>query len=227
VTDLFAQGLLPALRAVPRSNDLAGHAADLFDKWDGSMTMDAPQPLIFAAWMRHFEADALRQNSVPPNAVRPEAEFIDWVLSPAGASWCGAGGCTPMLAAALHEAVAQLAALYGQDPAAWRWGVAHEAQFADPVIPLLSASIPQPGSNTTIFVGGISPPGFNAVHGPSYRGVYDLADLDRSVFMVAPGQSGRPFSRHVHDLMERWRDGKTVTLGPLPAETEAVLRLVP
>jgi penicillin amidase len=57
--------------------------------------------------------------------------------------------------------------------------------------------------------------------------VYDLADLDRSVFMMAPGQSGRPFSRHAHDFLERWRDGKTVTLGPAPAATEAVLRLVP
>ena len=54
-----------------------------------------------------------------------------------------------------------------------------------------------------------------------------LADLDRSVFMAAPGQSGRPFSRHAHDMMERWRDGGTVPLGREPARTEAVLRLIP
>jgi penicillin amidase len=227
VVDLFAQDLLPALRAVPRADDLAGHAAALFDTWDGAMTMDAPQPLIFAAWMQNLEADLLRQGGVPPNAVRPRAEFITWVLSPAGASWCGAGGCTPMLNTALHEATMQLAGQYGQDPAAWRWGTAHVAQFADPVIPPLSATIPQPGSSTTLFVGATAAPGFNAVHGPSYRGVYDLADLDRSLFMMAPGQSGRPFSRHAHDLMTRWRDGATVTLGPSPATTEAVLRLVP
>ena len=68
---------------------------------------------------------------------------------------------------------------------------------------------------------------FEAVHGPSYRGVYDLANLDRSQFIAAPGQSGRPFSRHGHDLLQRWRDGATLTLGPDPAQTEATLRLVP
>jgi penicillin amidase len=227
VVDLFAQDLLPALRAVPRANDLAGRAAALFDTWDGAMRMDAPQPLIFAAWMQHFDADTLRFTAIPANAPHPRAEFISWVLSPAGASWCGGATCAPLLNTALHEAVDELAAKYGPDPAAWRWGTAHIANFADPVIPPLSATIPQPGSNTTIFVGGMAEPGFEAVHGPSYRGVYDLADLDRSVFMMAPGQSGRPFSRHAHDLLERWRDGKTVTLGPDPAKTEAVLRLVP
>jgi penicillin amidase len=60
--------------------------------------------------MQHFEADLLRLGGVPPNAVRARPEFITWVLSPAGASWCGSAGCTPVLTAALHEAVDALAA---------------------------------------------------------------------------------------------------------------------
>jgi penicillin amidase len=226
VVDPFAQDLLPVLRAVPRGDDLAGHAAALMDKWDGAATMDAPQPLIFNAWMRHFEADVLARNNVPTTAVRPWAEFIAWVLSPAGATWCG-GSCTPVLNTALHEATAQLAAAYGQDPAAWRWGAAHIANFADPVIPPLSAHIAQPGDDTTIFRGGMRSDNFESVHGPGFRGVFDLANLDRSLFIIAPGQSGRPFSRHAHDLLTPWRDGGRITLGPIPAKVEATLRLVP
>jgi len=226
VVDLFARGILPTLRNVPRKDDLAGHAAALLDQWDGSAHMDAPQPLIFNAWMRRFELDVLSHNGIPPTAPRPWAEFITWVLSPAGAPWCG-GNCTAMLDTALHEAVQPLATLYGQDPAAWRWGTAHVATFADAVLPPLSARIAQPGDDTTIFRGGMRLGNFDAVHGPGYRGVYDLADLDRSLFITAPGQSGRLFNRHARDLLQRWRDGASVTIGPKPTVTEATLRLVP
>jgi penicillin G amidase len=226
VVDVFAQGLLPTLRAVPHKDDLAGHAAGLLDIWNGAMTMDAPQPLIFNAWMRRFEDDVLTRNGIPTGAARPSAEFIAWVLSPAGASWCGTP-CSPVLDTALHEAVTELAAQYGQDSAAWRWGTAHVATFADAVIPPLSVHIPQPGDATTIFVGGMRANNFDAVHGPGYRGVYDLADLDRSVMMTAPGQSGRPFNRHAYDLLQRWRDGVGITLGPNPGQIEATLHLVP
>ncbi len=226
VTSLFAQALLPTLRAVPRQDDLAGHAAALLDGWNGAMTLDAPQPLIFNAWMRQFEHALLAHASIPDTAARPWTDFVAWVLSPAGASWCD-GACTSLLDAALHDAVAPLAAQYGPDPAAWRWGDAHAATFADPVLPMLSGRIPQPGDDTTLFRGGSWLDSFGAVHGPSYRGAYDLADLDASLFIAAPGQSGHPLSRHFHDMMQRWRDGAAVTLGPRAAQVESTLRLEP
>ena len=66
-----------------------------------------------------------------------------------------------------------------------------------------------------------------AVHGASYRGVYDLADLDRSLFVVTPGQSGNPVSRHARDFLARWRDGAMVLLGPKPVAVSATIRLEP
>ena len=57
------------------------------------------------------------------------------------------------------------------------------------------------------------------MHGPAYRGVYDLADLDRSLFVMAPGQSGNPFSRASRNFLTRWRDGASITL---PAEAPNV-----
>ena len=226
VTSLFAQALLPTLRAVPRHDDLAGRAAALLDGWNGEMTMAAPQPLIFNAWVRQFEHGLLAHAGIPDTAPRPWVDFVAWVLSPAGAHWCD-GDCTPLLGEALHDAVTPLAAQYGPDPAAWRWGEAHVATFADPVLPPLSARIPQPGDDTTIFRGGMRLDTMEAVHGPSFRGVYDLADLDSSLFIAPPGQSGHPFSRHFHDMMQRWRDGASITLGPNAARVDATIRLVP
>jgi acyl-homoserine lactone acylase PvdQ len=66
-----------------------------------------------------------------------------------------------------------------------------------------------------------------SVHGASFRGVYDLAELYRSLLMITPGQSGNPFSGHARDLVLRWRDGATITLGPAAASITGTVRLIP
>jgi penicillin amidase len=234
VRSSFARQILPVLLAMPPPEaDAARRAQGLLKDWDGSMTVDRPQPLIFNAWVQHFYGLVLRQADIDANDGGPQAEFVAYVLSPAGARWCG-GDCTATLKAALVEAVGDLAGRFGNEPAQWRWGEAHPAVFAHPVLralPVLGSlttlSIPSPGDDTTIDRGGIAYGQFQSVHGAAYRGVYDLADLDRSLFIVAPGQSGNPLSRHARDFLARWRDGATVTLGPTPDATTATIRLTP
>jgi penicillin G amidase len=234
VRSSFARQILPVLLAMPPPEaDAARRAQGLLKDWDGSMTVDRPQPLIFNAWVQHFYGLVLRQADIDANDGGPQAEFVAYVLSPAGARWCG-GDCTATLKAALVEAVGDLAGRFGNEPAQWRWGEAHPAVFAHPVLralpvlgPLTTLSIPSPGDDTTIDRGGIAYGQFQSVHGAAYRGVYDLADLDRSLFIVAPGQSGNPLSRHARDFLARWRDGATVTLGPTPDATTATIRLTP
>jgi penicillin G amidase len=230
----FARQILPALLAVPAPGaDLAKRAQALLKDWDGSMLTDRPQPLIFNAWVHRFYGLVLQTAGIPVSDGGPLAEFVAHVLSPAGAHWCG-GNCTGTLKTALDEAVRDLARRFGDDPARWRWGEAHPAVFAHPMLrnlPILGAlstfSVPSPGDDTTIDRGGPAYNQFQSVHGPAYRGVYDLADLDRSRFMVAPGQSGNLLSRHARNLLTRWRDGATVTLGPTPEATTATVRLTP
>ncbi len=212
VTSAFAQHLLPILAARPRHDDMLGRAAALLDGWDGRMEMDLPQPLIFNAWVQRFAALVLERSHVPLDAPTPWEDFVAWVLTPAGASWCG-GDCGPMLDQALSEATAPLVTRFGADPTQWKWGDLHVATFTDPVLPVLTRRITQPGDDTTIFRGGYPLGSVESVHGPSYRGIYDLADLDRSRFMAAPGESGNPLSPHFHDMLNPWRDGGFVTLG--------------
>ena len=50
------------------------------------------------------------------------------------------------------------------------------------------------------------------VHGPGLRMILDFADLDRSRFIIAGGQSGNSLSPHYHDQVERWRDGRFLTI---------------
>ena len=229
----FARQILPTLLAVPVTEDTARRAQALLRDWDGSMTADAPQPLIFNAWVHHLYGRVLQQANITVNDGGPLAEFAAFVLSPAGAQWCG-GDCTATLQAALAEAVGDLTARFGNDPARWRWGEAHPAVFAHPLLrplPVLGAfgtlSIPSPGDDTTVDRGGPAYKQFQSVHGAEYRGVYDLADLDRSLFIMAPGQSGNLLSRHARDFLTRWRDGATITLGPTAEATTATIRLIP
>ena len=165
-----------------------------------------------------------------------------------GAQWCG-GDCTVPLRAALEAAVTDLAARFGPDPATWRWGQPHQAVFAHPLLRhlplvgrLFTFRIESPGDDATIDRGVPTRGSFESVHGPEFRAVYDLADLDRSLFVVAPGQSGNPLSSHAADFLRRWRDGgmimlqpgtlgpdtlKPGTLGPTAATSTASIRLLP
>jgi len=49
---------------------------------------------------------------------------------------------------------------------------------------------------------GTGPNPFENVHGAGYRGVYDFADPDSSVFIISTGQSGHPLSRFYDNLGE-------------------------
>jgi penicillin amidase len=233
IKSAFAAELLPTLLAVqpPPGPDARAHA--LLEGWDGSMRMDLPQPLIFNAWIARFHALLLQRNAIPEASAGPMAETVAFALSADGAHWCG-DDCTGLLRRSLSEAVRALSAQFGDDPAAWRWSRAHRAVFAHPVLraipilgPLTTARIDAPGDDSTVDRQGNRGGAFDSVHGASYRGVYDLADLDRSRFVIAPGQSGNPLSRHNRDFLLRWRDGETVMLGPNPGKVTATIRLIP
>jgi penicillin amidase len=71
------------------------------------------------------------------------------------------------------------------------------------------------GGDDTLMRGrtkGTDPDPFLNVHGAGYRGVYDFADPDSSVFVTATGQSGHPLSRHYDDLGELWRRGEYIPM---------------
>jgi penicillin amidase len=182
--------------------------------------------------MEAFYDAVLRHAGLTAGVGAPVSDFVASVLAPSGAHWCD-GGCGPMLRDALDEAVRELTARFGDDPATWRWGEVHQAVFAHPMlrnVPLLGSlatiSVPSPGDDNTLDRGGTNT-AFQSVHGASFRGVYDLANLDRSLFMVTPGQSGNPFSGHARDFVLRWRDGATITIGPAAARITGTVRLTP
>ena len=142
--------------------------------------------------------------------------------------------CADIAKIALDDALLQLSEKYGSKIESWRWGDAHEATHDHPVlghIPFINyfVNIRQStsGGDNTLMRGstrGTGPEPYQNVHGGGYRGVYDLADPESSVFIIATGESGHPLSRHYDDLSELWRRGEYIpmTLDPELARAGAV-----
>ena len=228
VSDLAIE-ILPALLATRPADAASVRVLEALRRWDGSMRLNLSEPLLFNAWMRRFRADILDSLGIPDAPVGPVTDIVGQALARGGAALCG-GDCGPLLARSLSETAAAL-------PRDWpttEWGTVHQAIFSHPLFgslpligPALTWSIRQPGDDSTVFRGGMRLPGFNSVHGPAYRGVYDLADLDASLFALAPGETGNPFSAGADATLQRWRDGVPIRLGPAPDEISATLELMP
>jgi penicillin amidase len=131
----------------------------------------------------------------------------------------------------LDDALLWLKSRYGPNIESWRWGAAHQAAHDHPVlgkIPVLRyfVNIRQAvsGGDNTLNRGatkGSGPDPFLDVHGPGYRGVYDFADPDSSVFITATGQSGQPLSRFYDNLGELWRRGEYIPMSLDPGLARA------
>jgi len=225
-------------------------ALDLLANWNGEMNEHLPEPLIYAAWLK-FLQDRLIRDDLGPLAgefTHVEPLFIERVYRDIdGASaWCdvirsaAVESCTDVARLALDDAIVWLGENYGTALESLRWGQAHQATHDHPVlgeVPLLRyfVNIHQPtsGGDQTLLRGrtkGTGPDPFLNVHGAGYRGVYDFADPDSSVFISSTGQSGHFLSRHYDDLGQLWRRGEYIPMSLDPdlarAASVGVTRLV-
>ena len=231
-----ARRLLPLMLPQPGPDTdslsrLAQTAVQLLRAWTFQARRDQAAPLIFSWWLRELNRELFAERLGPMFAdywdLHPRV--IEHILSEAP-SWCDEPGrphsrsCTDLLHTSLETTVQELAARHGDDAAAWRWGDEHRAALNHPLVgrlpglrSLCASGPPADGDAFTLNRGG-TPIGnadtpFSDVHGPGLRAVYDLADLDQSLFMIATGESGNPLSPYYRDFVQPWRDGSMIALG--------------
>ena len=239
-TSLFAEAILPRMLSLPLpQGDPAAPALQLLQHWSGDMQADSPQPLIFNAWTRAFIVEILQRNGIDPETAPLIEDFVPSLLGPnatqaARAMWC-AGDCSEALHVSFEAAISALSAAYGNNPSSWRWSKAHQAVFAHAILGSLPVigrfgrfTLPVSGDATTIDVAGPylvdpSQTNFTAVHGPEFRAVFDLSNLDASLFVIAPGESGNLFSHHAADFLQPWRDGQNILLPAHPAAASTII----
>ena len=226
-------------------------ALDLLAGWNGEMNEHLPEPLIYMAWMRALQERLIRDElgTLADEFLHLEPVFIERVFRDVGgaSAWCDViqsaaeETCSDIARLALDDALLWLSETYGLALETLRWGDAHVATHDHEVLGdvgwfswIVNVRQSTSGGDHTLqrgrTSGGASDPFYN-VHGAGYRGVYDFADPDSSVFVISTGQSGHPLSRHYDDLGELWRRGEYIpmTLDPDLARAGAVgiTRLVP
>ncbi|MEM9551535.1 MAG: penicillin acylase family protein, partial [Pseudomonadota bacterium] len=226
-------------------------ALTLLADWNGEMNEHLPEPLIYAAWLRALQ-DRLVRDELGPLAdefTHVEPLFVERVFRDVdGASiWCDVvqsaprESCPEMARLALDDALIWIAETYGPALESLRWGDAHQATHDHQVlgsVPVLRffVNIRQStsGGDNTLLRGRTSGRGSNPflnVHGAGYRGVYDFADPDSSVFVTSTGQSGHFLSRHYDDMAQLWRRGEYIPMSLdqdlARAAAVGVTRLIP
>lgn len=239
----------PAAQGTPER--MRQDALALLANWDGAMNEHLPEPLIYAAWMRALQDRLLRDDLGPlaDDLTELYPQFIERVFrNTAGAgAWCDirqsapVETCSQIARQALDAALLDLTARFGPDLASWRWGDLHRARHVHPALGdmrglsyIVNLIQPTSGGESTIARAGMLGHGRNPwlnVTGAAYRGVYDLADPDSSVFIISTGQSGHPLSRHYDDMAELWRRGEYVGMSLDPelarAAATGITRLEP
>ena len=211
---------------------LRQRALVLLAEWNGEMNEHMPEPLIAEAWMRALMDRLIRDElgAMADSFTHISPVFIERVFRNIGGAsvWCdvvqsaAVETCADLSRTALDEALLRLTERYGPNLESWRWGDAHQATHDHPVlgdVPFLRyfVNIRQStsGGDDTLMRGvtrGTGDEPFQNVHSAGYRGVYDFADPDSSVFITATGQSGHPLSRHYDDLGELWRRGEYIPM---------------
>ena len=226
-------------------------ALELLAAWNGEMNEHLPEPLLYAAWLRHLQDRLIRDEMGPLTSefTHPNPLFIERVFRDVdGASvWCDVlqsapvETCTDIARLALDDTLIWIDENVGGTVASLRWGDLHQAAHDHPVLgtaPVLNwfVNIRQStsGGDNTLQRGltsGTEPNPFQNVHSAGYRGVYDFADPDSSVFVSATGQSGHPLSRYYDNLGELWRRGEYIPMSLDPnlarAAAVGVTQLIP
>ena len=249
---LAMRELLPKLLATRPRSEEARRALALLSKWDGNMAPERTEPLIAWAWWRELTralyadelGDAFRQNWLS------RAVFVNDVLSgdPVKARWCDnirtptVETCEEILAVSLDAALVDLAKRYGANESGWRWGEAHFARHEhrpfsrQPMLAkLFDITVPSPGDTYTVNVGrnnlNDEAQPFANRHAASLRAIYDLSDLEKSLYIHSGGQSGNVLSDHYKAFTEAWAKNEYIPMRSsrktLDAEPHQLLKLLP
>jgi penicillin G amidase len=223
---LLARRIIPALALSKPATPDGQAMLKALTEWDQNAHGDSRAATKFAYFLRSF-GELLYKDELGEEIYKefqgPREVFLDGVLT-GGVNpiWCDVKRtqaretCLEIAAAALDAAAGQLIREHGPNEDAWVWGPIHAAKFRN----LVWSGLPMVGEDFTVTTafGGMgtsinvarnrhAQPGFSTVHAAGLRMVIDFSDLNASQFVMAPGQSGHPRSKHYRDLAVLWGRG--------------------
>jgi penicillin amidase len=255
-TSLPAAALRPLLLAVPPAGERERRALAEVRSWDLRFDPASAGATIYYAWYRRLlrasVADVVGpefMKRVPGFPVNQTPIYVR-LLNAGRRPWFDARRPPPresrdeLVRRSFREAVADLAARLGGEPASWRWGklhyafLAHQPLGASGIGPLMwlfnGKPVPLPGEAFTV---DANTPSYNPLRpyrvgfGVSQRLIVDFQDLGRALAINSTGQNGELFHRHREDQIPLWGRGdyrvQPFSPAAVAAATEERLALVP
>jgi penicillin amidase len=222
---VWAQEVLPYVRALTSDEPSLTEALALLRAWDGRATRDSGAAALFEAFRLQL-IDATVADELGPHLLekaRPAVVHALRNLLPDPRSPWFDDVTTDqvetrddILLRALKKAASELSEAQGADMDKWRWGDLHTATFANQSLGQCGIGLVEALFNRgPVAVDGtlatvnqedysLSEP-YDVKTVASYRQIIDLGDFTRSISMHTTGQSGHPFHRHYDDMIDRWR----------------------
>jgi len=246
--DTLSLGNTPMLglfKSVQSQHPLAAQVQALSKDFDGDMKKDSIGALVFSAWADQLTrqlfgrlGDLFTEYYGPRSFRQPLLVQLRNPDSP----WCDNSKtanietCSNAANIAFDKALDELSKQFGADPKNWVWGKAHIAvsehrPFSQ--VPFLAKifdlEAPVPGDNYTINVGrlelikSVNP--YETKQAPSLRAIYDLSDLEKSLFIYQTGQSGWVQSQRYRNMQALWANGQYLPLQMKPEKIDRQLEL--
>jgi len=241
-----ARELIPLLLDMQPADTADAHLVDILRAWDFRFALDASAPVVWLTWV-----EFLSQRVVADDMVAAPPSFRSILYSPLVRAlggehpeWCDDLGtsavesCEDALRSSLTDARLALEDAFGPDPQGWKWS--EVALFQMPHLgfaglPILDGmfsrytSLPAgPESNFTNAINLLEAPVFSStLFTSSFQSIYDLSDLDSSLFMTGGGSSGHFKSPYYDNLTDDWVAGERIELSPARVSPIATLTLIP
>jgi penicillin amidase len=221
---LMADELLPVLLGLSLDEPRLAEAQVLLEGWDGQEDMDSAAAALFEVFWKHLlftTFDELGEDGQPGGGAHWYEVVRRLVPRPDDAWWDVAAtveveGRDAIFRQALAEAVDEVEASLGDDPADWQWGDLHTVTFSSgtfgqcgiaPIEALFNRG-PYPCAGGASIVNATSwdaTEGYEVDWVPSMRMIVDLSDLSNSLMMHTTGQSGHAYHANYIDMADPWR----------------------
>ncbi|BAB75623.1 all3924 [Nostoc sp. PCC 7120 = FACHB-418] len=249
--NLNAQNIVPILQQISFNDSRLQTAQKLFQNWNLQLVTQSSAAALFEVFWKHLLADTFHEQL--PKEYFPDGgdrwyAVIENIIQQPNSNWWDNRQTSQVenrdqiFRQAFTKAVDELERLQGKNPQSWNWGKLHTITFRNatlgksgvaPIEALFNrGAFTTSGNGETVNANRWrANQSFEVTDIPSLRIIVDLANLDDSVAIHAPGQSGHAFHQHYDDMIESWRkleyhpmlwQQQTVT-----ANTSAKLQLMP
>lgn len=242
---LGATPLLELFKSVQSTHPLAQQAIELSKNFDGDMKIDSAGALIFNAWADQLTRklySRLGYLFTENYGARSFRQSLILQLQNPNSPWCNdpkteqIESCADTSNAAFDTALEQLHSQFGSNPKNWAWGNAHIAVSEHrPLSKVLllgsffNLTQPFPGDSFSINVGRLellrADNPFETKQAPSLRTLYDLSDLEQSLFIYQSGQSGWVQNKLYRNMSGLWARNEYLPLQMKPRKVGRQLDL--